>query len=227
MKKRIVIKGKVHNVGYRPFLLGLAESLEINRFFADNVFVDDVQAVVVLVDDSEDKVNTFIEIVKREKPENAEVHEIKTEDYDRGVMKTESYYRYLTAMQLAKIATYGGRMLEKQDSMLEKQDTMLGKMDSMLEKQDTMLGKMDSMLEKQDTMLGKMDSMLEKQDKMLKKQDATIKVIKEESKKTREEIGGRIDLLRSDLKDYMELNLRSIKEEISEIKEALKKAGIM
>ncbi len=213
MKKRIVIKGKVHNVGYRPFLLGLAESLEINRFFADNVFVDDVQAVVVLVDDSEDKVNTFIEIVKREKPENAEVHEIKTEDYDRGVMKTESYYRYLTAMQLAKIATYGGRMLEKQDSMLEKQDTMLGKMDSMLEKQDTMLGKMDSMLEKQD--------------KMLKKQDATIKVIKEESKKTREEIGGRIDLLRSDLKDYMELNLRSIKEEISEIKEALKKAGIM
>ncbi len=33
-------------------------------------------------------------------------------------MGTESYYRYLTAMQLAKIATYGGKMLE---------NTMLGK----------------------------------------------------------------------------------------------------
>jgi acylphosphatase len=210
----------VHDVGYRPFLLGLAESLEIRRFFADNVVIDNVQAVVVLVGDLEEKVNTFIELVKREKPENAEVHEIKVDDYDQGVMKTESYYRYLTALQLSKIATYGGRMLKKQDSMLEKQDSMLEKQDSMLEKQDSMLEKQDSMLEKQ-------DSMLKKQDSMLEKQDETIKAIREESERTREEIGGKIDLLRSDLKDYMESNLRSIREEIYEIKQALKKAGIM
>jgi len=227
MKKKIVIKGKVHDVGYRPFLLGLAESLEINRFFADNILIDNIQAVVVLVDDSKNKVNAFIEVVKKEKPENAEVHEIKIEDYNRGVMKIESYYRYLTAMQLSKIATYGGGMLEKQDSMLEKQDSMLEKQDLMIEKQDSMLGKQDLMLGKMDQMIEKQDLMIEKQDSMLKKQDETIKVIKEESKKTREEIGGKIDLLRSDLKDYMELNLRSIREEISEIKEALKKAGIM
>lgn len=136
MKKRIVIIGRIHDVGYRPFLLGLAESLEIERFFADNMFVNGKQAVEILIEGTEDKVDAFTDLVKRKVPENAEVERIVVEDYDGNVMKTESYYRYLTAMQLAKIATYGGRMLEKQDSMIERQDTMLGKMDSMLERQD-------------------------------------------------------------------------------------------
>jgi len=35
----------MHDVGYRPFLLGIAGSLEIERFFADNVYVDWKQAV--------------------------------------------------------------------------------------------------------------------------------------------------------------------------------------
>lgn len=65
MKIRITIKGKVHDVGYRPFLLGLAESLEIERFFADNVIIEDKQAVEVLVDDEEDKVKAFIELLKK------------------------------------------------------------------------------------------------------------------------------------------------------------------
>jgi len=177
MKKRILITGKAHDVGYRPFLLGLAGSLEIGRFFADNIYINGEQAVEVLIDDL-DRVSAFIELVKNKTPENAWVGRVEIKDYDGNVMKAESYYRYLTAMQLAKIATYGWRMLEKQDMMLEKQDE-------------------------------------------------TIKVIKEESKKTREEIGGKIDLLRSDLKDYIESNLKSIRQEISEIKQVLRKAGIM
>ena len=34
-------------------------------------------------------------------------------------LTAESYYGYLTAMQLAKIATYGGKMLEKQDEAVK------------------------------------------------------------------------------------------------------------
>lgn len=185
MRKRILIKGKVHEVGYRPFLLSLAESLEIARFFAENVLIDGGQAVEVLVEDSEEKVNAFIEAIKVKRPEGAEVVSIEVGDYEGSVMKTESYYRYLTAMQLAKIATYGGMMIEK------------------------------------------MDIMLAKQDEMLRKQDETMRTIREESERTREEIGGKIDLLRSDLKNYIELNLKSIREEIAEIKSVLRKAGIM
>ncbi len=117
-KLRILITGKVHEVGYRPFLLGLAESFEIERFFADNVHVDGKQAVEILMDADEDRIELFLDMLKRKKPENAVVEDIKVEDYDGRVMGIESYYRYLTAMQLTKIATYGGRMLEKQDETI-------------------------------------------------------------------------------------------------------------
>ncbi len=117
-KLRILITGKVHEVGYRPLLLGLAESFEIERFFADNVHVDGKQAVEILIDADEDRIELFLDLLKRKKPENAIVEDIKVEDYDGRVMGIESYYRYLTAMQLTKIATYGGRMLEKQDETI-------------------------------------------------------------------------------------------------------------
>jgi len=136
MKKKIIIKGKVHEVGYRAFLLGTAESFEISRFFADNIFINSAQAIEVLIDDEENKVNDFIEIIKKKKPENAEVEAVDILDYKGNVMKIENYYRYLTANQLSTIANYGGKMLTKQDSMLGKQDKMLEKQDKMLEKQD-------------------------------------------------------------------------------------------
>ncbi len=209
-KFRILITGKVHEVGYRPFLLGLAESLDIKRFFADNVYVSEKQGVEILIDADDDKVEAFLEMLKRKRPENAVVEDIKIEDYDGRVMGIESYYRYLTAMQLAKIATYGGRMLEKQDETL-------GKMDKMLEKQDKMLEKMDVMLEKQDETIGVIKEESEK----------TRQVVRDESKKTRTELGEKIDLLRMDFREYMQENLKSIREEILEIKRALRKAGIM
>ena len=140
IKKKIIIKGqRVHNVGYRPFLLGVAESMEIERFFAKNIIMDEKQAVHVLVDSSEEKVKAFIDIVSSEYPEKSEVENVEVEDLIGNVMKIDSYYRYLTAMQLSKIATYGGKMLEKQDMLLEKQDESLKMQNSMLDKQDESL----------------------------------------------------------------------------------------
>ena len=83
-------------------------------------------------------------------------------------------------------------------------------------------------------MIDKQDSALSKMDEMLKKQDETIKVIREEGEKTRAELKSEIrgvkeelSNLRADLKEYMEANLKRIYDEIAEIKNALKKAGIM
>lgn len=59
--------------------------------------MDKKQVVHVLVHSSEEKVNSFIDIVSSEYPDQSEV------------------YRYLAAMQLSKIATYGGKMLGKQE----------------------------------------------------------------------------------------------------------------
>jgi len=195
MKKRISITGKVHDVGYRAFLLGVAESLNIRRFFAENLVFNGKQVVEVLIDGKNDLIETFVKILHAKKPENAEVERIEVEDYDGEVMSVVSYYRYLTAMQLSKIATYGGKMLEKQDLTLEKQDKML-------EKQDMMLDKQDKMLEKQDTMLGKMDLMLEKQEE-------TIGVIKDESAKTREKLGEKIDSVAEKI-DHLRVDMKTL-----------------
>ncbi|GBE53917.1 acylphosphatase [archaeon BMS3Bbin15] len=119
MKTKIIITGeKVHEVGYRPFLLGVAESLELERFFTDNTFEDGKEAVYVLLDCSEEKIKTFREIVRSKLPENAVVNQILEEEYTGTVIKTENYYRYLSAMQLSKIITYGGKMLQKQDETI-------------------------------------------------------------------------------------------------------------
>jgi hydrogenase maturation factor HypF (carbamoyltransferase family) len=107
--------------------------------------IDGKQAVEILIDSSEDKISAFIDLIERKKPEAAVVESIQVEDYSGNVMEMESYYRYLTALQLEKIVTYGGQMLKKQDLMLEKQDEMLEKQDEMLKKQGEMSGKMDRM----------------------------------------------------------------------------------
>lgn len=119
LKKRVVIRGRrVHDVGYRPFLLGIAESFEIGRFSVDNIVVDGIQAVDVLMEDVEDKVNAFLDVVVKRVPGGADVEGFDVADYDGRVMRTESYYRYLTSLQLAKMAEYGGRMIEKQDETI-------------------------------------------------------------------------------------------------------------
>jgi len=143
MKKKIVITGKkVHNVGYRPFLLAVAESLGIKRYFADNLFVDSKQGVYVLIDTDEEKVNAFVQHISQNFPEKAEVESITQEDYDGGVMGIASYYRYLTASQLSKIATYGRKMIERQDRTIEilnsvKEDTSAIRQDTAAIRQDT------------------------------------------------------------------------------------------
>jgi acylphosphatase len=123
IKKKIIISGqKVHDVGYRPYLLGIAESMEIERFFVDNIFSDEKQVVYALINSSKENVDSFIEISSLKFPEQSIVEKVEVEDYKGNVMKIESFYRYLTAMQLSKIANYGGKMLDKQDKMLDKQD---------------------------------------------------------------------------------------------------------
>lgn len=75
--------------------------------------------------------------------------------------------------------------------------------------------------------------------------EATLEAIREESKKTRDVLGAKIDnlgtkidsakndiaakidLLRVDLREYIEVNLKEIHSKISEIEKALKRAGIM
>ncbi len=212
-KKIIILGGRVHDVGYRPFLLGVAESLGIERFFADNIVVEGRRAVEVLIDDEEGKVKAFMDVVGRRRPENAVVEKVEQLDYEGRVMGVESYFRYLNAMQLSRIATYGGRMLDKQDMMLEKQDMMLEKQDMMLEKQDMTI----SVIREESDRTREV---------IREESDRTREVIREESDRTREVIREESGKTREVVKDESRITREGITGALREGFEGVKKEHV-
>ena len=113
----LIIYGKVQHVGFRDRIESIGKGLGINGVIYNHK--DGTVRILANFDDEEDKVSLFIEYIKRHKPENADVEKIEIEDYDGYVCSIDSYYKYLTALQLEKIATYGGLMLKLQKLTLE------------------------------------------------------------------------------------------------------------
>ena len=207
--KEIRIKGKVHDVGYRLFLLSEAESGFVEKFDARNVLINGEQHLIVLVGGAEEKISRFVEFAKSNYPQEASVESVEVKDYGEEVRGIDSFRQSLMVFQLTKIAQAGVGMLGKQDAMLGKQDTMLGKMDAMLWKQDKTIEILEAV--KGDT------------SKMLEKQDETIKTIKEESGATREVVRDEGEKTREVLKGEIVEDVEWVKEEIVGIKATLGK----
>jgi len=173
MAVRITIIGKVHDVGYRLFLLEEADYLFIPYFDARNVRINGKEALVVLVDGDEEQIKEFVEFVKTNKPEKAVVEEIRIEEYRGRVRDIERFRASFNTAQLSKIVQVGLKMLEKQEE--------------------------------------------------------TIRVIREESEKTREDLKKEIKEVSSKLdktNELLEKRFEKLEEEIERIKKALIKAGI-
>ena len=197
MRVKITIIGKVHNVGYRPFLLDLADSLLIERLDARNVIIEGKQAVVVLVDGDEEQVKQFIELVKENKPESAVVEDIKVEDYGGFVRSIDSYRNSLMINQLNKIVQVGLKMLEKMDDLGKKVDETKEYLGT---KTDDVGKKVDNLGEKIDDLGKKMESAKEYLGTRIDK------------------VGEKIDALRVDLREYFDQRLKRIEEDIEKIK---------
>jgi len=78
-RKRIVIKG-VQDIGYRLFLYESAEAMDIPEFQARNI----VGGVEVLIGGEDVSVDKFVDFIREERPERAEVEEI--ERFAQGFM---------------------------------------------------------------------------------------------------------------------------------------------
>ena len=153
MRKRIVIKGTVvQDIGYRLFLYERAEETDVTEFQTRNV----KEGVEVLVGGEDGKVDTFVDFIKTERPEEADVKavEVKKEEYEGEIKPIERFAQGFMLAQMGKFVNIGMEMLAtekgiKRDTgmMLDKQDTMLGKMDSTLDKQDMMLEKQKETIE--------------------------------------------------------------------------------
>ena len=103
MKLKIKIAGpKIHDVGYRYFLMSVAIDMGLKGFHARNKMGEKEPEVIVLVEGDDESIADFKKIVETRKPERSQVSSIAFEDYEGDVMKTESYAQICSSIQLNK-----------------------------------------------------------------------------------------------------------------------------
>jgi len=134
--KEIVIKGKVHDVGYRLFLLSEAERLFIEKFDARNVLINGEQHLIVLVGGAEEKINRFVKFAELNYPPGTSVESVEVKDYGEEVRSIDSFRQSFMVFQLTKIAQLGVGMLGKQDRTIEILESVKMDTSKMLKKQD-------------------------------------------------------------------------------------------
>jgi len=142
MKLRITIAGpKVHNVGYRYFLMSRAMSFRIRRFEAHNIEGNGEEEVLALVDGSEQEIEAFKALVEARRPERAEVSRVLVEDYDGEVMRVGEYAQFCTTVQMNKAIPLLLDMKDDLRSLVDGQSEMVkevrGLREDMAVKNDT------------------------------------------------------------------------------------------
>jgi acylphosphatase len=180
-KVRVLIEGsKVQEMGYRIFLLEKALRNDIKNIYVQNINEDSVE---LLLDDNEEKINNYYQVINQEKPKEAVVKSITKEPYsgDAPVSPIEKYFQLLTLEQLSKgreeivkLPSFVGYSLEKVATALSGIDSKFGEvinrfglfgqqavgMAGKLDKVDSKLGGMDEKLSGMDEKLGNIDDNL-------------------------------------------------------------------
>jgi acylphosphatase len=117
MKIKIKITGsKVHDVGYRYFLMSNAIDLGLRGFHARNRMSGMEPEVVVLIEGDEETIADFKKLVETRKPEHSEVSNVGFEDYEGDVMRAGEYAQVCSALQLNKAIPV---LLEMRDDLKE------------------------------------------------------------------------------------------------------------
>jgi acylphosphatase len=103
MKLKIKITGpKVHDVGYRVFLLKNAMNLALPGLSTYNWEENGRQEVIALVEGDEARIAPFLQTIEMNKPELAEVSKVTSEPYDGDVGRTIEVAMLCSFVQLDK-----------------------------------------------------------------------------------------------------------------------------
>ena len=103
MKLKVKITGpKVHDVGYRYFLMSNAIDLGLKGFHARNRTGEKGPEVTALVEGDEETIADFKKLVETQKPDHSQVSSIVFEDYEGDIMRTSEYAFVCTNIQLNK-----------------------------------------------------------------------------------------------------------------------------
>ena len=115
MKLKIVITGsKVHDVGYRVFLLKHAMNLAVPGLSVYNWEEDGQQQVIALAEGDEGRITAFRKVAEEKRPPLAKVSDITFEPYDGDVGRTSELAMLCSFVQLDKAIPLLLRMEENQ-----------------------------------------------------------------------------------------------------------------
>src|SRR5512137_1840644 len=100
MKLKIIITGsRVHDVGYRVFLMKHAMNLALPGLSTYNWDENGQQEVIALVEGDETRIAAFRQMVEKNKPEFAEITKVTFEDYDGEVGRTSEVAMFCSFVQ--------------------------------------------------------------------------------------------------------------------------------
>ena len=103
MKLKVKITGpKVHDVGYRYFLMSMAMANRIRRFEAHNIKSSEGSEVIAFADGDNKAINAFRSLIETNRPDRSEVSNIVFEDFDGEVMKIGEFAQFCSTVQLNK-----------------------------------------------------------------------------------------------------------------------------
>jgi acylphosphatase len=103
MKLKVKNTGpKVHDVGYRVFLLKHAMNMALPGLTTYNWKENGQQEVIALVEGDEARIGVFLKTTEKNKPDLAEVSKVTSEPYDGDVGRTSEVAMLCSFVQLDK-----------------------------------------------------------------------------------------------------------------------------
>jgi len=209
-EKKITITGpKVHDVGYRYFLMSMAMASRIRMFEAYNTSIKEDQVVQAFVDGEEEAVKDFWEKVECSRPEHAQVSHITIDEYDRNVMKIGEYAQLCTTFQMNKAIP---ALLDLKTDLRE----MKGDIKEMKGDIKEMKGDIKEMKGDIKEMKGDIKAIRSSTD-TIPQISEDIKAVRKTSDATLEEVKG----MREDIHPGYAMNFRQMQSDVKAIKERL------
>lgn len=213
MLKIKIIGPKIHGVGYRYFLLKHALIIGLRGFHAENRLDDGNQAVSILVEGDEERINKFAELVECSVPEHTDISNVSCEEYDGDVPRAGDYAQLCTVVQVDKALP---AILDIRDgirALLESQKELVAGQKDLAASQKDIAASQKELVEGQKELVAGQKGLVASQKELVSGQKELVAG----QKLMIEEIRG----LREDLQPGLAMQIRALQVDIKAIKERL------
>jgi acylphosphatase len=148
MKTEIKITGdKVHNVGYRYFLMIHAMNLGIQKFHAYNFNEGGCQIVIATAEGSDNQIAAYTEFVTNNMPSGAVISKVSSSDYEGEIMRLSEFAMICTFVQMNKAIPLLLKIEDNTNSLIGCQKTLIDGQKSLKEGQKILIDGQNEMID--------------------------------------------------------------------------------